>query len=193
MVGVSILPVAIHLNQLYFLFGKEKGIEYGIQGFSDFGGGKEKESIFKGAIREGCEELTGFYGNETELENKIKKAGGTFHINHENKYHVHIFLTDYDENLPYYFGNNHRYLWEKMDNKDLSKTKLFEKIGLDWFTIEDMENRRNEFRPFYRHIVDNIISKKEKIKQFLEKNNKKKNKYHSHNKTHKKNNKLIYN
>ena len=80
-----------------------------------------------------------------------------------------------------------------MENKDLSKTKLFEKIGLDWFTIEDMENRRNEFRPFYRHIVDNIISKKEKIKLFLEKNNKKKNKSHSHNKTHKKNNKLIYN
>lgn len=177
MVGVSILPVAIHLNQILFLFGKEKGIEYGIQGYSDFGGGKENETIIEGAIREGCEELTGFFGNETELKNKITKSGGTYHINHENKYHVHIFLTEYDEKLPYYFGNNHRYLWEKMDNKDLSKTKLFEKIAVEWFSLDDMKNRRDEFRPFYRHIVDNIIKKKDKIIKFLETNKKKHFKY----------------
>ena len=60
MVGVSILPVSIHNGQLYFLFGKEQAEEYGIQGYSDFGGGREKESTFNGAIREGCEEMTGF-------------------------------------------------------------------------------------------------------------------------------------
>ena len=69
---------------MYFLFGKEKAIEYGIQGLSDFGGGQEKnETIFEGAIREGCEELTGFYGNATQLREKIKNAGGTFKVNHK--------------------------------------------------------------------------------------------------------------
>ena len=60
MVGVSILPIAKKNNKLYFLFGQEQNIEYGIRGYSDFGGGREDESIFDGAIREGCEEIKGF-------------------------------------------------------------------------------------------------------------------------------------
>jgi len=41
MVGSSILPVAIHNRNLYFLFGKENLLEYSAKGFSDFGGGNE--------------------------------------------------------------------------------------------------------------------------------------------------------
>ena len=174
MVGVAVLPVAYHMGQLYFLFGKVKAIEYGIQGLSDFGGGQEKnETIFEGAIREGCEELTGFYGNATQLREKIKNAGGTFKVNHKNQYHSHIFLTEYDENLPKYFANNHHYLYEKLDHKYLRSTKLFEKIEVTWMTPDEMKKRRPEFRPFYRSIVDRLLQDLSKIRKFIVKRHEK--------------------
>lgn len=185
MVGVSILPVAFHLNQLYFLFGKEQAIEKGIQGFSDFGGGRENETTFEGAIREGCEELTGFFGNETQLKKRINDAGGVYRVNHKGQYISHIFLTEYDQNLPTYFANNHYYLYEKMDNALLKKTKMFEKIELEWMTPETMKKRREEFRPFYRYIVDRILRELPKIKTFLKSRHKKNIKRRLHNKTQK--------
>ena len=66
-----------------------------------------------------------------------------------------------------YFANNHYYLYEKMDNQLLKKTKMFEKIELDWMTPDDMKKRRGEFRPFYRFIVDRILRELPKITSFL--------------------------
>ena len=61
MVAGSILPVAIHKNQLYFLFGKENPMEDSAKGWSDFGGKMENgETPYTAALREGSEELTGF-------------------------------------------------------------------------------------------------------------------------------------
>jgi hypothetical protein len=169
MVGVSILPVAIHNDELYFLFGKENTIEYGIQGYSDFGGGREDETTFNGAIREGCEEMTGFFGNEKQLKKRIKSAGGTYKINHNGKYYSHIFLTDYDANLPVYYNNNHHYVWSKMDNKTLADTKIFEKIEIKWFNEKELQKSRHLFRPFYRTIIDRICDELGKIRTFLKK------------------------
>ena len=119
--------------------------------------------------------MTGFYGNETQLRNKIKNAGGTYQINHNDKYYSHIFLTEYDENLPIYFANNHHYLYEKMNNKVLKDTKLFEKIELKWMTSTDMKKNMKLFRPFYREIVKQILKDIQNISKFL-KSKKKKNK-----------------
>ena len=71
MVGVSILPVAIHLNQLYFYLERKRNRIWYTRVFR-FWRWKRKGKYLKEPL-EGCEELTGFYGNETELENKIKK------------------------------------------------------------------------------------------------------------------------
>jgi 8-oxo-dGTP pyrophosphatase MutT (NUDIX family) len=169
MVAGSILPVTIHNNKLYFLFGKENPMEDSAKGWSDFGGGVENgETPFTTAMREGGEELTGFLGNGKNIKKLIQKNGGVYKIQH-NKYHVHIFFLEYDEDLPKYYNNNHIFLWERMDKNVLSKTKLFEKIEINWFSIEDMENKRNEFRNFYQEIVEKFIENKENIYKFIDK------------------------
>lgn len=168
MTGSSVLPVSIHKNQLYFLFGKENSKEDSAKGFSDFGGSIEKGgSVHNTAMREGAEELTGFLGNSKQIEKHIKKHGGTldFHI---EQYHTHVFCMKYDPNLPKYYNNNHRFLWDNMDKDYLNKTKLFEKIEIQWFTPEQMMKRIKEFRGFYQEMIKQLYKEKGKIKRFIQ-------------------------
>jgi len=111
MVAGSILPITIHNNKLYFLFGKENSYEKSAKGWSDFGGRIEQnETPFEGAIREGSEELTGFLGNKSQLQKLIRKNGGTYKLKSDN-YHIHMFYIQYDENLPTLFNQNHHFIW----------------------------------------------------------------------------------
>ena len=175
MTGSSLLPATIHKGKIYFLFGKECEMEDSAKGFSDFGGGIEKgDPIYESALREGAEELTGFLGDATQLRKYIKNNQGTYYINHNNDYHIHIFFLPYDDNLPYYFNNNHHFLWKNMNKKYLNKTKLFEKIEVDWFSLEDIKKRRSEFRSFYQEITDHFIQQQQSIRAFLQKSVKKK-------------------
>ena len=166
MVAASILPVTIHKNQLYFLFGKENPMEDSSKGWSDFGGGVESgETLLQTASREGAEELSGFLGNPSDIRNRLKK--NRFMKLVCNKYHIHLFYLPYDENLPFYYNKNHYFLWNKMDKHILNKSKLFEKIEVDWFSIEDMKKRKNEFRSFYKEMIDLILENNDKIKTFI--------------------------
>jgi len=169
MVAGSILPIAIHKNQLYFLFGKENPMEDSAKGWSDFGGKMEqKETPYKAALREGSEELTGFLGDSSDLRKLINKNGGHYKCVHpEYKYHVHMFLLDYDENLPTLYNNNHHFLWNRMNKKTLNDTCLFEKIEIKWFSVADMKSKRKLFRPFYRDIVDMLLADITNIKAFI--------------------------
>lgn len=167
MVAGSILPISIHNGQLFFLFGKENELA-DTPGFSDFGGGVDNgETPYKTALREGGEELTGFLGGEKEIEALIKRNGGTYNILH-NTYHIHLFFMTYDENLPKYFNQNHRFLWNRMDKQELEKTKLFEKSEIQWFSVKDMKKHKSEFRNFYKEIVDKLVANEQQIKQFAE-------------------------
>lgn len=167
MVAGSILPVAIHNNQLYFLFGKENKFETSAPGWSDFGGGCENnETPYQTALREGAEELTGFIGNSSDIKKLIKKNGGIYKISH-NDYHVHIFAMKYDPTLVISYNNNHKFLWNKMDNKLLCKTKLFEKIEIKWFSVSDLKKKRSKFRYFYKNLVDKILIDIDNIKLFI--------------------------
>jgi hypothetical protein len=78
----------------------------------------------------------------------------------------------FDENLPKYYNQNHRFLWEKMDSKLLNESKLFEKIEIDWFSIDDIKRRKKEFRGFYQEIIDDILADIENIEKFIIKKNK---------------------
>ena len=173
MTGSSLLPATIYKNKLYFLFGKENELEDSAKGFSDFGGGQEKEeTLFETALREGSEEMTGFLGDAKELKKYIKSHGGIYHLS-KIDYHIHIFFIPYDENLPFYYNQNHKFLWNRMDKKLLNNSKLFEKIEIQWFSINNLKKRKTEFRPFYQTLVDLLISKQLEIKKFLEKNQRK--------------------
>ena len=82
-------------------------------------------------------------------------------------YHVHAFYLPYDENLPKYYNQNHHFLWERMDKEKLNKTKLFEKIEIKWFSIDDMINNKSEFRIFYQEFVDEFIKHETILKKFV--------------------------
>jgi hypothetical protein len=178
MPAASILPVAIHNNKLYFLFGKENALEDSAKGFSDFGGGVDSgESALQTAMREGSEELTGFLGTKEMLRKRLRQTG-TYKIVYEfpprkedtitpNTYTVFIFPFEYDMSIVEYFNNNHAFLWDKMDKKLLSSTKLFEKIKIEWFCEDDLKKRGTEYRSFYKDIVDLIIEHKPKIRKFI--------------------------
>lgn len=169
MTGSSVLPVTIYKGKLYFLFGKENELEDSAKGFSDFGGGVEKgENIKQTALREGGEELTGFLGDNVTLKKHIDSHGGTFNTSYDD-YHIHIFFMEYDPNLPKYYNCNHQFLWKRMNKQLLSKTKLFEKIEIQWFTVPMMKKRIKEFRPFYQNIVKHLLNQKNKIQKFIEK------------------------
>lgn len=173
MVGSSILPIAIHKNKLWFLFGKETTLD-ATPGWSDFGGGMEpSETPLKAALCEGGEELTGFLGDASQIKAHIKSnKNKIYHIDHhfpntDNHYHVHIIQIPYDENLPTYYNQNHEFLWKRMNKKLLKRTCLFEKINIKWFSPQEATKTRNQFREFYRDILDNILRQTPQIKQFF--------------------------
>jgi 8-oxo-dGTP pyrophosphatase MutT (NUDIX family) len=182
MPAASILPVAIHNGKLYFLFGKENSLEDSAKGFSDFGGGVDAgETALQTAMREGSEELTGFLGTKEMLRKRLKHTG-TYKIVYEfpekkgdektntdkpNTYTVFIFPIQYDTAFVEYFNNNHAFLWERMDKKLLSSTKLFEKIKIEWFCEDELLKRRSEYRSFYRDIVELVLEHKPKIRVFI--------------------------
>ena len=173
MVASSLLPIAIHKNKLYFLFGREGPLD-DAPGWADFGGGVDKgETIFQAALREGGEELTGFLGDNKDIGKLIKSNGGVYKITKDPAiYNIHIFRIKYDDKLPMYYNRNHTFLRERMDNKYLSKTKLFEKVEIGWFTVQDIKKRMKEFRHFYQETAEHILEELPKIKAFLHKNKK---------------------
>ena len=167
MVASSILPVAIHKGKLYFLFGKENKMEDSAKGFSDFGGRVENnESILETAYREGSEELCGFLGDEHSVKRIIQNNGGFMKHSH-NDYHIHIFSMKYDENLPFYFTNHHHFMWNRMDKHMLNESKLYEKQEICWFSADDLIKRRNDFRSFYREIIDELCNRLPEIRKFI--------------------------
>jgi 8-oxo-dGTP pyrophosphatase MutT (NUDIX family) len=166
MVAGSILPVALHRNRLYFLFGKENPLESSAKGWSDFGGGCEKgETPLTTAIREGAEELTGFLGTRKTIKKRIDRYG--YYPLTVGTYHIHVIPVSYDSDLPFYYNENHELLWEKLNHAFLKKTMLFEKIEIQWFSIAQMKKKVKSFRSFYQLFVPIIAANEQKIREKL--------------------------
>jgi 8-oxo-dGTP pyrophosphatase MutT (NUDIX family) len=198
--GSGILPTTIHNGKLYFLFGKEGKYEDTAPGFSDFGGGTDnKESFLSTAIRESCEEFTGFLGDSKDIRNLLTKHG-TYNIDYKSEehgtYRTHIFPFEYNHWLPYYYNNNQRFLQKHMAPKIFKTTKIFEKAEIRWVCVDDLKKMRPKFRFFFVDTIDKICSQQDDIKKFilnglkngLKKSTKKKtlrNKMHKNKKTRK--------
>jgi 8-oxo-dGTP pyrophosphatase MutT (NUDIX family) len=175
--GAGILPTTIHDGKLYFLFGKEGKYEDSAPGFSDFGGGTDnKESFFETAVRESCEEFTGFLGSESEVR-KMLKRNGTYFIDHKTDghqtYRMFIFPFEYNEWLPHYYNNNQRFLQKRLSPKILKTSKLFEKAEIRWICVDDLPKIKSQFRFYFIHIIDSILNQQQSIAHFVASNLKK--------------------
>jgi len=164
--GGGALPVAYNKKdkKVYLLFGKENEyLNKDSPGFSDFGGGeKAGESALDTALREGCEELNGFFGCEGEIKRLIKENLVTS-LNHD-RYTTFLFEVEYDENLPYYFNNNYKFLKSHVNKLVRHATNgLFEKSVIKWMTFDDLRNERGSFRSYYRNVVDVILDHEDDI------------------------------
>ena len=160
------MPIAYNKKnkKVYLLFGKENEyLNKDSPGFSDFGGGeKPGESALDTALREGCEELNGFFGCEGEIKRLIKENLVTS-LNHD-RYTTFLFEIEYDENLPYYFNNNYKFLKGHVNKLVRHATNgLFEKSVIKWMTFDDLRNERGSFRSYYRNVVDVILENEDDI------------------------------
>jgi hypothetical protein len=164
--GGGALPIALNKKdkKVYLLFGKENEyLNKDSPGFSDFGGGeKPGESALDTALREGCEELNGFFGCEGEIKRLIKENLVTS-LNHD-RYTTFLFEIEYDDNLPYYFNNNYKFLKSHVNKLVRHSTNgLFEKSVIKWMTFDDLRKERSSFRSYYRNVVDVILENEDDI------------------------------
>jgi hypothetical protein len=149
--GAGVLPVAIHQGHLFFLFGEE----FDEHKWIDFGGGaKPGESTLQNAIREGCEELNGFFGSANEFKQLIKN-NVRLKLNLE-RYTTFIVQVDYDPNLPFYFNNHHKFIKTHLPHL-VGKNGLFEKRQIKWMTLTDIDKKRSQFRHYYKPMLDQLM------------------------------------
>ena len=156
-------------KKVYLLFGKENEyLNKDSPGWSDFGGGeKTGESALDTALREGCEELNGFFGCEGDIK-RLVKENLVISLNHD-RYTTFLFQIDYDENLPIYFDNNYKFLKNHVNDLVRHSTNgLFEKSNIKWMTFDDMRKERNTFRSYYRNVVDVILQNENDITSKLQ-------------------------
>lgn len=160
--GAGILPVAKHANKLYFLL----ALDIFNNKWSDFGGKAIKnETIYDTAIREGYEEINGFFGNMNEFK-KLVNNNLILKINKiDNSYTSYLVEIPYDNNLPYYFNNNSKFINNNF--KELvNKNGFFEKKEIKWFSINELKNNKY-YRIFYKEIINIIIDNEKYINKLL--------------------------
>ena len=109
------------------------------------------------------------------MKKLIEENGGFLKMSF-GTYHVHLFYLPYDENLIHYYNNNHKFVWDRMDHKELSKTMIFEKMEIKWFSIDELKQKKGEFRYFYQTFVDDLLENQKSIKDFITLKKTKKNK-----------------
>jgi len=164
----------MHGGKLHFLFGKENDVIHDSsknQDWGDFGGGtKPGESEMDTCVREGAEELNGFFGNKHDfrallLKNQLLKLTYDTRI-------THLMRVDYDERLPFYFNNNYRFIKETSNLRAIAAhpdNGYFEKSHVRWFTLKDLKRERGEFREYFRNFLDMIQYRAPEIRRLMEK------------------------
>ncbi|MGI9554357.1 MAG: NUDIX hydrolase [Vampirovibrionia bacterium] len=150
--GAGILPVAIHDNQVYLLLGKDVGTG----SWSDFGGGRENnETHLETAIREGVEELNGFFGTESDMRTMIKNNCLGVLETKEPVYKCFLIKTDYDFSLPKYFNSNFKLMNRKLKTEVERHNGLFEKSEIRWVSLKEI--KKLTYRRYFYYSVYPLI------------------------------------
>ena len=152
--GAGLLPVAKlpESGQYVFLMGLEE--DDGL--WSDFGGGSQgKETPLLTALREGYEELSGFFGSMADLRHLVKTRLIRKVV--VETYTTFLFEVPYDAELPFYFANNYAFIKKQLP-AIVGKNGLYEKKEVRWFLAADLVKEQKKFRPFYRAVLKQILS-----------------------------------
>jgi hypothetical protein len=164
--GAGVLPVAIYQNQLFFLFGEE----FDEHKWIDFGGGaKTGESTLQNAVREGCEELNGFFGSANEFKNLIQtnlRLKLYLESSATTSYTTFLVQVAYDPNLPFYFNNHHKFIKTHLPHL-VGKNGLFEKRQIQWMTYADIKKKRSQFRHYYKPMLDQLIEHEAMLRKVM--------------------------
>ena len=172
--GGGVIPVALHNGDLHFLFGQENDVIKDAsknQDWGDFGGSaKPGESEMDTCVREGAEELNGFYGNKRDfrallLKNRLLKLTYDTRV-------TQLMRVDYDERLPFYFNNNYRFIKETANLRSIAahpENGYFEKSHVRWFTLADLQRERGAFREYFRAFLDMIEYRATEIRRLMNK------------------------
>jgi len=172
--GGGVIPVAMHDGQLHFLFGQENDVIKDAskdQDWGDFGGGaKPGESEMDTCVREGAEELNGFFGNKRDfrallLKNQLLKLTYDTRV-------TYLMRVDYDDRLPFYFNNNYRFIKETANLRSIAahpENGYFEKSHVRWFTLADLKRERGAFREYFRAFLDMIAYRAPEIRRLMDK------------------------
>lgn len=172
--GGGVIPVAMHNGDLYFLFGQENDVIKDAskdQDWGDFGGGsKPGESEMDTCVREGAEELNGFYGNKRDFR-KLLLKNQVLKLTYDTRV-TYLMRVDYDERLPTYFNNNYRFIKETSNLRSIAahpENGYFEKSHVRWFTLADLKRERGAFREYFRAFLDMIEYRAPEIRRLMEK------------------------
>ena len=159
----GILPITLdNYGNLLFLFGKEYKFS-DTEGWSDFGGSKEKnETKFETAIREGYEETNGFFGSKYNLQKNIKNF---LVLEIKSKtYSSFLYKVKYDPNMTKYYNRNYKFIQKHNIKFVKDHNGFYEKSHMKWFSIEDIKSNRHLFRKWYnKTIISKIIKLHNKL------------------------------
>jgi hypothetical protein len=61
----------------------------------------------------------------------------------------------YEPNMPFYFNNHHKFVKARLPHLE-GKNGLFEKKQIRWFSLQDIIDKRGQFRHYYKPMLDLI-------------------------------------
>tara|TARA_B110000008_G_scaffold274304_1_gene309881 strand:+ start:470 stop:973 length:504 start_codon:yes stop_codon:yes gene_type:complete len=155
--GAGILPFAHFNNTIYFFFGREnmEGGHSAAGKWSDFGGSREKnETEYDTGLREGCEELSGIFGDNDTIDKLLKKTNITIK---SNTYYTYLMEVEYDKNKEEELKNI--YVKTLQENPDLiyKHNGLYEKDRGKWIELKHLNSFRPNMRRWYNRVLTKII------------------------------------
>jgi len=154
-------------GKLRFLLGQEhpeKGWHDQLK-WGSFGGSPETtdKTVYHGASREAMEEAMGFLGSPEEILTKIITKKVAYADSNTIMFPLKI---TYNAGLPKLYSDVYNYVYTcmKIDPKGVPRVPTcqkgyFEKVKIEWFTVNQIIRRRHEMRPSFYNFFINVIMK----------------------------------